>query len=145
MSRDELVAEILRMQHALMRASMRHHSRTMVDEGLTPVQFHLLLFLHGREAVPTAEAAEALALKPNIATGVVQRVVDRGWVCRHASPDDGRVRLLSLTEEGVALVNETVEEAERGFVSHLDALSDEQIAQFAAIMETILAAGAAKD
>ncbi|WP_084100728.1 MarR family winged helix-turn-helix transcriptional regulator [Demequina sp. NBRC 110051] len=141
MTRDDTIAEILRLQHRIMRDSMRHHSRTMVDEGLTPAQFHLLVFLHGSEGVPTAEAADALGVKANIASGVVQRVVDRGWVCRHASPEDGRVRLLSLTEEGIALVNEAVEEAERGFVSHLDVLSDEQVDQLAAIMATVVAAG----
>ncbi|WP_084078866.1 MarR family winged helix-turn-helix transcriptional regulator [Demequina sp. NBRC 110057] len=145
MARDDAIAEILRLQHRIMRDSMRHHSRTMVDEGLTPAQFHLLVFLHGSEGVPTAEAAEALGVKPNIASGVVQRVVDRGWVCRHASPEDGRVRLLSLTVAGVELVNEAVQEAERGFVTHLDVLSDEQIAQLASIMQTIVDAGANDD
>lgn len=145
MNREERIAELLGLQHQLMRTSMRHHSRTMVEEGLTPVQFHLLVFLHGRDGVPTAEAAEQLGMKPNIASGVVQRVVDRGWVSRHSSPDDGRVRLLSLTDAGVELVNEAVAEAERGFVSHLDVLSDEQIEQLAAIMATIVAAGGGLD
>ncbi|GMA34791.1 MarR family winged helix-turn-helix transcriptional regulator [Demequina litorisediminis] len=101
MNREERIAEVLGLQHQLMRTSMRYHSRTMAYEGLTPAQFHLLVFLHGSEGVPTAEAADALGVKPNIASGVVQRVVDRGWVSRHSSPDDGRVRLLSLTDAGV--------------------------------------------
>ena len=145
MDRDTAIAQILEMQGRLMRASMRDHSRTMVDEGLTPVQFHLLVFLHGRDGVPTAEAAEALHLKANIATGVVQRLVDRGWVARCGSPEDGRVRLLSLTGEGVALVDAAIEEAERGFVSHLSALSDTQVTQLRDIIATILEAGAAEE
>lgn len=145
MEREAVVAQILEMQGRLMRASMREHSRTLVDEGLTPVQFHLLVFLHGREGVPTAEAAEALHLKANIASGVIHRLVDRGWVARCGSPEDGRVRLLSLTPDGVALVDAAIEEAERGFVSHLSALSDAQIEQLHGIMATILAAGAAAE
>ncbi|WP_062519837.1 MarR family winged helix-turn-helix transcriptional regulator [Demequina silvatica] len=142
MTREATIAEILELQGRLMRVSMRDHSRTMVDEGLTPVQFHLLVFLRDRESVPTAEAAEAMDLRPNIATGVVQRLVERGWIARDISPEDGRVRLLSLTPEGIALVDAAIEEAERGFIGHLSALSDAQVEQLRGILATILADGA---
>ncbi|WP_062302113.1 MarR family winged helix-turn-helix transcriptional regulator [Demequina subtropica] len=144
MARDDVIAEILELQHRLVRRSMRDHSRTLVAEALTPVQFHLLVFLHGSSGVPTAEAAEVLGVKPNIASGVVQRLVDRGWIERGASPDDARVRLLSLTASGVALVDEVTREAERGFVAHLAALSDAQIGQLREILATIVADGAAR-
>ncbi|WP_062076703.1 MarR family winged helix-turn-helix transcriptional regulator [Demequina globuliformis] len=140
MNRDAEVAQILELQGRLMRTSMRHHSRTMVDEHLTPVQFHLLLHLHSHPGVPTSDAAGALDIRANIATGVIQRLVERGWVRREQSPEDGRVRLLSLTDAGVTLVNEAVAEAERGFISHLNALSDEQVVQLRGILGTILAA-----
>ncbi|WP_062516614.1 MarR family winged helix-turn-helix transcriptional regulator [Demequina gelatinilytica] len=143
MGRDDAIAEILELQHRLVRRSMRDHSRTLVAEALTPIQFHLLVFLHGAPGVPTAEAAEVLGVRPNIATGVVQRLVDRGWIERTASPDDARVRLLSLTAAGVALVDEATREAERGFVAHLAALSDAQIGQLREILATIVADGGA--
>ncbi|WP_062288001.1 MarR family winged helix-turn-helix transcriptional regulator [Demequina phytophila] len=142
MTREATIAEILELQGRLMRVSMRDHSRTMVDEGLTPVQFHLLVFLRDRASVPTAEAAEAMGLRPNIATGVVQRLVERGWIARDISPEDGRVRLLSLTPDGITLVDAAIEEAERGFIGHLSALSDAQVEQLHGILATILADGA---
>ncbi|MDN4476601.1 MarR family transcriptional regulator [Demequina sp. SYSU T00192] len=143
MARESAVEEVVELQGRLMRSSVRHQARTLVEEGLTPVQFHLLMCLHERPGMPTAEAADATGLRPNIASGVVQRLVERGWVERGSAPEDGRVRLLSLTAEGVALVEQAVEEAERGFVEHLDALSDEQILQLRGILATILAAGEA--
>ncbi|WP_062387330.1 MarR family winged helix-turn-helix transcriptional regulator [Demequina iriomotensis] len=141
MDRDVAITGILELQRQVMRASIRDHSRTLVAEGLTPVQFHLLVLLHGQPGVATADAADTLGLKPNIATGVVQRLVDRGWIERASSPEDGRVRLLSLTAAGIALVDEAIDEAERGFVSHLGALSDEQVAQLHGILATIVADG----
>lgn len=143
MARDDEISTILEMQGRLMRLTMRQHSRTLVGEGLTPIQFHLLVFLRDRAEVPTSEAAEAMDLKPNIASGVVQRLVDRGWIARGAAPGDGRVRLLSLTDAGVALVDAAIEEAEQGFVGHLSALNDQQITQLLGILATILADGAA--
>lgn len=143
--RDATIAQILDLQGRLARASMRHHSRTMTDEHLTPGQFHALLFLHDRPSCATSEVAEAMGQRPNIASGVVQRLVDRGWVERHSSPEDGRVRLLSLTPAGIELVDEAIAEAERGFVEHISALSDEQVGQLRGILQTILDAGADAD
>ncbi|WP_152647945.1 MarR family winged helix-turn-helix transcriptional regulator [Demequina sediminicola] len=144
MSREETVAQVLDLQAQMMRSSMRHHSQTMVGANLTPVQFHLLLFLHSHRGIPTAEAADAMGVRANIATGVVQRLVDRGWVAREPSPEDGRVRLLSLTSEGDELVNQAVSEAEQGFIEHLNVLSDEQVEQLRGILQTFIDAGAAE-
>ncbi|WP_062461444.1 MarR family winged helix-turn-helix transcriptional regulator [Demequina soli] len=139
MTREGTVAEILDLQGRLMRVSMRRHSRTLIHESITPVQFQLLMCLHGSPGMPTSEAGDATGLRPNIATGVVQRLVERGWVAREPSLEDGRVRLLSLTDDGVALVGQAVDDAERVFVEHLDALSDEQVEQLRGILATIVA------
>lgn len=140
MDRDDLVAAVLEVEGRLIRTSMRAQSRTLVSANLTPVQFHLLLFLHANPGTPTADAAEAMGLKPNITTGVVQRLVDRGWVERRASDADGRVRLLSLTPAGEVVVNGAIAEAEQSFVAHIHVLSDEQIEQLHGILTTIEAA-----
>ncbi|WP_061960719.1 MarR family winged helix-turn-helix transcriptional regulator [Demequina flava] len=143
MAREDTIAQILTLQGTLMRTSMRHHSRTMAGENLTPAQFHLLVFLHSRPGTPTAEAADAMGVKPNIASGVIQRLVERGWVAREPSAHDGRVRLLSLTPSGVQTVDNAVDAAEKDFIDHVSVLSDEQVEQLRGILDTLVAALAA--
>lgn len=138
MTRQTDTAEVLRLQGVLMRASMGHHSRALAELDLTPVQFHLLVFLDGRDAVPTTEVSQALAVRPNIASGVIQRLVSRGWVAREVAEHDGRVRLLSLTPAGTAIVAQAVDMAETGFVEHLSVLSDDQVGHLRGILATLV-------
>jgi DNA-binding MarR family transcriptional regulator len=61
-------------------------------------------------------------------TLLVKRLEQRGWVARDRDPADGRVVLVSLTEDGTAAL-EDVRAAYRAVLrDHLVALSDEQLA-----------------
>lgn len=140
MTRDALIARVGELQDQFARASMRSQSEVLVDQHLTLAQFRTLLFLHGTAGPAMAEVAEMLAVKPNIATGVVQRLVDRGWVERTADAQDRRVRRLGLTAEGRALVDGVVEAAQRDFAQVISALGDDQLEQLAGILETLIAA-----
>lgn len=68
---------------------------------VTPVQAHVLLYLqrHGGR-VPQNELADYLQVKPSTMGGVLDRMEEKGLVCRSVSGSDARRRLIHLTEKG---------------------------------------------
>jgi DNA-binding MarR family transcriptional regulator len=66
-----------------------------------------------------SELSEHLRIAPRTATEVVDALEDRGYVRRHADPDDRRAILVSLTDEGrrvsEAIRSARAAEAERFF------------------------------
>ena len=70
---------------------------------VTPAQTHLLMRLtctgEGQEATQR-DLEKQLRLKPPTVNGIVDRLEAKGYVTRRPSPQDGRVRLVSLTEAG---------------------------------------------
>lgn len=142
MDRTALIARLGELQDEFARASMRSQSEVLVDQHLTLAQFRTLLFLHTQHAPTMTEIADFLSVRPNIATGVVQRLEGRGWVERTADAQDRRVRRLGLTEQGRSLVSAIVEAAQRDFAHVISALDDEQLSQLAGIFEVLIAARA---
>ena len=92
---------------------------------VTPVQTHLLLHLAcwtGEQEASQRDLERKLRLKPSTVNGIVDRLEAKGYVSRRASPQDGRVRLVSLTEAGRSKVQDfhvIVEETERRFTASL--------------------------
>lgn len=68
---------------------------------VTPVQAHVLLYLqrHGGR-VPQNELTDYLQVKPSTMGGVLDRMEEKGLVCRSVSGSDARRRLIHLTEKG---------------------------------------------
>lgn len=143
--RAALEQRIVALQGSLMRAQMRSQAEALIDQHLTLAQFRAILFIHAHPGRPTAEVGAFVGVRPNIATGVVQRLVDRGWVARERHPDDGRVRLLRPTAAGREFVDAVVAEVERDFVTRLAALSVEQLAALEGILTTLGVAAAPED
>jgi len=91
---------------ARFRAELRRFLRRSEDcsrrHGITPRQHLLLLQIAGARGGRTtvSELVNALALTQSAVTELVQRAEAAGLVQRAASLDDGRVVLLSLTDEG---------------------------------------------
>ncbi|MFW7414380.1 MarR family winged helix-turn-helix transcriptional regulator [Demequina sp. SO4-18] len=140
--REGLEQRILALQGSLMRAQMRSQAEALIDQHLTLAQFRAILFIHAHPGRPTAEVGDFVGVRPNIATGVIQRLVDRGWVARERDPEDGRVRLLSPTAAGRAFVDAVVAQVERDFLESLAALSSDQLTALEDILSTLGAAQA---
>lgn len=68
---------------------------------VTPAQTHVLLYLHhhGGQALQR-ELTGFMRVKPSTANGVLDRMEEKGLVCRSVSGSDARRRLITLTEKG---------------------------------------------
>ena len=70
-----------------------------------------LLYLHRAQQSRMGDLAEYLDVPLNTATGVVARLQRRGLVEREHSPDDLRIVLISLSDEGRTAVTQGLRQA----------------------------------
>jgi DNA-binding MarR family transcriptional regulator len=74
------------------------------------------------------ELADREGLAQPTITLMVKRLLERGWVARERHADDGRVVLVSLTDEGAAVLEEVRADHRAALRGHLAAMSDEEVA-----------------
>ena len=72
--------------------------------GITPVQFAALQTIANAPGVDQRTLAARIGLDTSTIAGVIDRLEARALVQRNASPDDRRVRLLTLTQAGQELL-----------------------------------------
>jgi DNA-binding MarR family transcriptional regulator len=71
--------------------------------GLTPSQFDIIATLGNTAGMTATELGEKTLITKGTLTGVVDRLVDRGWVERAAHGSDRRCQIVRLTKSGEAL------------------------------------------
>lgn len=120
--------------HLLMRCG--HMVRLYVDaqmraHDVTPVQSHALLFLSKADhPVTQRDLAAELRLKAPTVNGLVERLEERGLICRRTSESDARCRLVELTKAGHTLIGEckdTFHQVETGLSRHFTPAEEAQL------------------
>lgn len=105
----ELADAVLRTARRLRRANAEELDGLAVN----PHQARALRSIARFEPVRMADLADRLHVAARSATEVVDFLVAGGWVARAPDPADRRARLLSLTDEGRALLAEVVAARQR--------------------------------
>lgn len=77
-------------------------------QGITPVQFAALQTVADQPGIDQRTLAGAIAFDTSTIAGVIDRLEARGLLERRISPDDKRVRHLTLTRSGAALLAASV-------------------------------------
>ncbi|KPI28565.1 transcriptional regulator, MarR family [Actinobacteria bacterium OV320] len=113
------------------------------DAGMTHADYSVLAYLSAApdRTLGMSELAQRLKITRSRLTHAVNRLREAGLVDRREDPGDGRGQLAFLTEQGGSLLEEIAPghvEAVRRAV--FDALTPEQVRQFADIGEAISAA-----
>ena len=131
------VTSVMRVQQLL----LSRVEDTLKPFGLTFASYEALRLLAftRRGSLPMGKMGERLMVHPASVTNAIRRLEDRGLVQRHLSPDDRRVVLATITEEGRAVASSAtaaLNEASFGMA----AVSREQAAEAAAALRAIRAA-----
>jgi DNA-binding MarR family transcriptional regulator len=143
-ARARLTDTEMRAWQALLHA---HHQviRTLDRElreehGLPLAAYDVLVRLArapGR-ALRMTELADRVMLSPSGMTRLVDRLVDKGLVERRMDPEDGRVALASLTDQGLRRVRRAAGTHLRGIREHFTGrLSEAQLRGVASGLETV--------
>jgi DNA-binding MarR family transcriptional regulator len=77
--------------------------RGLARDGLTPSRAHLLWELRLRGPATQSALAEALRVTPRNVTGLVDALVETGFVTRQPHPSDRRATLVAFTAHGAAV------------------------------------------
>jgi DNA-binding MarR family transcriptional regulator len=116
--------------------------RDLADHDLDLGDYQVLVFLSeadGRQ-MRMCDLADDLQLSPSGLTRRLDGLVRAGMVTRRPSPDDGRVMMAVLTDDGFAKLEQTaphhVESVRRHVFDHLD---DDQVDALASIFESLAA------
>ncbi len=81
-------------------------SQRLVRLGISMTHFHVLTLLRHHDAMPMGRLAEVLDVSLSNATGVIDRMEERGLVERVRVPDDRRIVLVKPMQPGLDLVDE---------------------------------------
>jgi DNA-binding MarR family transcriptional regulator len=111
------------------------------DAGLTHMGYLVLSTLSEREdrRLPMSRLAKHASASLSRLSHVVSRLENQGWVRRERDPEDGRVQIAVLTDEGLRKVVESAP-GHAGQVQQLvfDRLSPAQVRQLTKLCETLL-------
>lgn len=100
---DELPGALFRRLHQL---AVARFTSDMGDLGLTPIQWSALLTAMQRPGIDQITLSREIFIDPSTIAGVLDRLESRKLLQRVVSPDDRRVRLLYITEEGRAVMKD---------------------------------------
>ncbi len=104
-SKSELIETILKLGEKLFRELLPTVPRELLAMDLTMPQMKIVLMLYLDGSARMGMLASGLGVTLATATGVVDRLVERGIVVREADPDDRRVVICRLSHEGEKLVS----------------------------------------
>jgi len=127
MGQAEEIRDILRVQDQLI------HKRAVWDAGpwleldMSTPQFKALLLISEEEGIRMRELARKMGGSFSNATVLVDRLVERGLVERLAEPEDRRVVLVRVSEEGRFLIEQLVTSWRAISTSILETLAPEEL------------------
>lgn len=99
-------ADFLPTLQALVQCYQAFETRSGADIrrlGLTPPQFDIIATLGNTPGMTATELGEKTLITKGTLTGVVDRLVGRGWVERVAHDSDRRCQIIRLTPAGESL------------------------------------------
>lgn len=97
------------------------------ERDLTTQQIRLLLCLRSNEGASLGELASTLGVSPPAMSGLVDRLVRQGLVCRSDDQADRRVVRHRLTAEGQTLVGEVARTGRAWIERVLNRLTSEEV------------------
>jgi len=96
------------------------------DHDITWQQFHALYHIP-QEGIPSNELARELQCNASNMTGLIDRMIENGWVYREHSVEDRRVWFVKLTPEGEQKKATIFPQHQENIRERMEALSDEEL------------------
>ena len=101
----------------------------MVKAGISMTHLHILWVLEHHGDLPMSRLAELLDVSVSNATGLIDRMEERGLIERVRVPDDRRVVLVKASAEGARIRDEIEALKQDRMRSILERLSPDQLAR----------------
>lgn len=105
---------------------------------LTPIQYAILQSIHNQPAIDQRTLARSIGLDTSTLAGVVDRLEARGLLQRNTTPEDRRVRRLTITPAGVELLAGVIPAMRRAQARTLAPLPPEERAEFMRMLRVLV-------
>lgn len=120
--------EELARQISAIGAVKREMARLLPPE-CPPASAAVLMLLNKHGEMRISQLAELMAIDMSVTSRHVAHVADHGWIERHPDPQDGRSRLLRISERGERFLTDLSAQTTESIAAHLRDWSDEDVAQ----------------
>ncbi|MGP3990700.1 MarR family winged helix-turn-helix transcriptional regulator [Streptomyces sp. 3N207] len=128
--------EELARQISAIGAVKREMARGLPPE-CPPASAVVLTLLEKHGEMRTSRLAELMAIDMSVTSRHVTHVADRGWIERHPDPQDGRSRLLRISESGERLLADLSAHTAEVLAAHLHDWSDEDVARLNTLLSRL--------
>ncbi|HLC04283.1 MAG TPA: MarR family transcriptional regulator [Anaerolineales bacterium] len=109
-----------------MRRSFRDFRHFMAQTGLSPSQVGTLMRLHYCQSAGVSDIGDHMGITAPAASQLVDRLVLQGLLERTEDPDDRRYKQVSLTTEGMHVVEEGIRARQAWMEELTSALTSEE-------------------
>ena len=113
----------------------------LLDSPVSLTEARIILEIHYRPRVKAGDLIRDLGVDRGYLSRIIRRLERAGFLRRRADPDDGRVRLLSLTQQGRVLLHELEERSSnqiKDLLRHLSARERASLVEAMARIESLL-------
>ena len=135
--KEELTAQIIEAQGRMNRVIRERTLDSWVKLNLTIPQLKSLFYISRHGRVNLSGLASGIRVTPANVTGIVDRLVEQGFLTRAPDSDDRRVSWLSVTDRGKTLINDLREGRVQEMRRILDKLTEEELAIVARSFELV--------
>jgi DNA-binding MarR family transcriptional regulator len=126
--READLAGVLEGFGTLMRHVAGSHAEAFIGIDVTMAQAKCLYVIANQPGVGLSALAARLGVSLSALSGLVERLVEHGYVERHEAPDDRRQQQVWLTPAGEAAIGHLRELDTAELRGLLDGLSDDELA-----------------
>ena len=117
--------------YLLAKAYQRGHTilkQRVAIYGLTPIQQLVVGALSRAEGISAGDLGKKLVLDPATLSGILDRMVEGGWIVKETDPSDKRLLQIYLTDQARVLAPKLMEERDKANEEILRNLSfDEKV------------------
>ena len=106
------------------------HIGSMTKGSITQTQFLVLVFIYARKNTPMSQIAKKMNVRLPTVTGMIDRLVLSGYVKRVVNPDDRRQVMVTLTPQGLRLLQQFQLIIGERWENVLRVLSQKELEQF---------------
>jgi len=137
-SKQQIIEGLLKLAEQLFRELLPTVPKELLEMDITMPQLKTLLLLFLNGSMRMSDLASDLGVTLATATGLVDRMVERGIIIRQSQPEDRRVVLCQLSDSGQMMVSRLWESSKNRSRELLESLDTAKLQTFSEILEAML-------
>jgi len=121
---EELSLKLFAMLSHVYRKVMDQVAKDIRSHGLNPTEFDVLELLYHKGEQPIKQIGDKVFLASGSMTYVIDKLEEKGLICRKPCPEDRRVIYAVVTDKGMALIEMIFPSHRQAIAKLLDGLDE---------------------